>query len=728
MSKGLYIQMFSVHGLLRQENMELGRDADTGGQILYVVEMARHLSGRKEVARVDLFTRLISDKTVSEDYSRSAEEVSEKFRIIRIQCGGKKYHRKELLWDHLDEYVDKTLKFIKREKAVPDLVHGHYADAGYVCMRLSELLGVPFVFTGHSLGRSKRERLNLHGMSDEEMVRKYKIFHRIGVEEEVLKYADLVITSTQQEIEDQYGLYHNRRLPVFRVIPPGINTGKFYPYYYDRLAEGKKDEVQIQARVSILEQLDRFFLHPDRPIVLTLCRPDKRKNITGLIDAYGSDRELQAMANLAVFAGIRKDIASMEENERDVLTEMLLHMDKYDLYGKMAIPKKHDFEHEVPELYRIAAEKGGVFVNAAMTEPFGLTLIEASSCGLPLVATNDGGPRDILKNLENGILVDPSSPREIADAVKEIIANGERWKRFSRNGVVNLEKHYTWKAHVASYLKEIAGLPEPARPGDAPENLRVQMAGKRLTRLNYFLITDIDNTLIGGGEENLERLLALIRENRDRFGFGVATGRTAESAAEYLEELGVMPPDVIISSVGTEIYYGDSRLYDAGWDRHLSRKWNRERIQAVLENFPFLKIQEAETQRRFKLSYYMDPSKENITLIHDALTKNKLRYKLIYSGDRFLDVLPFRASKGKAIRYLSYKWEIPLENIAVCGDTGNDEEMLRGDSLGIVVGNYSPELAVLRGLKNIYFARAPYAGGILEGLEHYGFCERAARG
>ena len=66
---------------------------------------------------------------------------------------------------------------------------------------------------------------------------------------------------------------------------------------------------------------------------------DKRKNITGLIRAYGEDKSLQSMANLAVFAGIRKDITEKEENERDVLTRILLLMDKYDLYGKIAIPK-----------------------------------------------------------------------------------------------------------------------------------------------------------------------------------------------------------------------------------------------------------------------------------------------------------------------------------------------------------------------------------------------------
>jgi len=102
--------MFSIHGLLRAENMELGRDADTGGQIKYVVELARHVAQREEVRRVDLFTRLIADKKVSGDYAREVEEAGPGFRIVRIQCGGRKYIRKELLWPHLDEYIDKTIK------------------------------------------------------------------------------------------------------------------------------------------------------------------------------------------------------------------------------------------------------------------------------------------------------------------------------------------------------------------------------------------------------------------------------------------------------------------------------------------------------------------------------------------------------------------------------------------------------------------------------------------
>jgi sucrose-phosphate synthase len=47
--------------------------------------------------------------------------------------------------------------------------------------------------------------------------------------------------------------------------------------------------------------------------------------------------------------------------------------------------------------------------------------------------------------------------------------------------------------------------------------------------------------------------------------------------------------------------------------------------------------------------------------------------------------------------------------------------MLRGNTLGVVVGNYSPELRRLKGLPRVYFAEGQYAWGILEGMEHYDF-------
>ena len=579
----------------------------------------------------------------------------------------KVYLRKEMLWPFLEEYVDKTIKFIKRNHSFPDIVHGHYPDAGHVAMQLADILGLPFIYTGHSLGRAKKARLLDQGMNDAEMIKRFKIDRRIQAEEQILARADLVVTSTHHEIEEQYRLYDNRSIPQYEVIPPGIDVETFYPYYYDRLDDLERSENTRYAQASMLGELNRFFINPDKPLILALSRPDKRKNISGLVKAYGEDLELQSMANLAVFAGLRKDIDAMADNEKEVLTQMLLAMDKYDLYGKMAIPKKHNFEYEVPALYRIAAENGGVFINPALTEPFGLTLLEASATGLPIVATNDGGPNDIIRNCQNGILVDVSDTVQIATSLRKIVANKGLWKRYSKNGIMNVRKHYTWQSHVSAYARKIKTLTDgnhklvlnTAKPSDA--------IGRRLIQLNHFLITDIDNTLIGDDNSHLESLIRLLRQHRDRIGFGVATGRTSDATRTILKEYGVPDPDVIICSVGSALFYGQSITPSPGWASHIANRWNRDKIVELLRDFDFLEYQEEETQRRFKVSYYMDPAKDRISAIHNRLLKHRCRYTLIYSHDRYLDILPFRASKGKAIRYLSYRWEIPLINFLVCG-------------------------------------------------------------
>ena len=711
--------MFSIHGLIRSENMQLGFDADTGGQIKYVIELCNALSKMKAVERVDLFTRLISDKKVSDDYSNSEEIVNDKFRINRIQCGGRKYIRKELLWPHLDEFVNKTIKYIKKEKRVPDVVHGHYADGGYVAKELSNIFNIPFVFTGHSLGRIKKEKLLNDGLREQDILKHYKINKRIEAEEAVLEKTDLVVTSTTQEVEKQYELYTNYKNARYKVIPPGIDLTKFFPYYDTALSEQEDSEELKFANSSILRELDHFFQFPEKPLILALCRPEKRKNIEGLIKAYGEDFDLQAIANLAIYAGIRKDIEKKEDNEREVLTQMLLLMDKYNLYGKMAIPKKHDFEFEVPELYRIAAKKGGVFVNAALTEPFGITLLESSATGLPLVSTNDGGPNDIIKNCKSGILIDPSSTSEISEAVKKILVHEDLWNKYSRNGILKTREYYSWDSHVESYLtqiKDITKKPDSTDRISVKGNTRI---GKRLTDIEHLLVTDIDNTLLGGEKDDIQYLMKLLKENEGDTGFAVASGRSLDSIKKVLKDNNVISPDIIISSVGSEIHYGSEYYYDKGWESHISKQWKPEKIIEVLKGLDFLEFQPDDAQKKYKISCIMEPVKDYQSIIHNKLNYNGLRYNLIYSHNKYLDILPYRASKGKALKYLSYKWNIALRNIITCGDSGNDEEMLRGDTSAVVVGNYSSELEKLKHSRRIFFSQKKYASGIIDGINHY---------
>ncbi len=721
--QGIYIQLFSIHGLIRGESPELGRDADTGGQVKYVLELARELAANPMVDQVDLVTRLIYDSTLSKQYAEPIEQISDKARIVRIQCGGRKYIRKENLWRHLYEFIDKNLKFIKAEGRVPDIFHGHYADGGYVASEMASIFGVPFIFTGHSMGRHKKNKLLSEGMKEADIDRRYHIDHRIMVEERVIKEAEIIITSTRHEIDKQYALYDNFTSGNYLVNPPGIDIDTFYPYYDTQFSLSPESETFKQAHVDLLLELHRFWVGPQKPFILALCRPDQRKNIAGLLTAYGEDKDLQAIANLAIFAGIRKNINIMEENEREVLTEMLLLMDRYDLYGKLAIPKKHDFSFEVPELYRICAENHGVFVNPALVEPFGLTLIEAASSGLPIVATNDGGPADIIANCDNGILVDPSSTEEISRACKTLLVDNDLWSACSSNGINGVRHYYSWKAHsdttLEIYTKNIHRMHH-----DDPENngsYKSRAFGRKLAAAKQLLFTDIDNILTGD-DDALVLFLDEISQNSDLL-WGIATGRPLDLTLKVLAEYNIPVPDIIICSVGTAIYYcteAGNRL-DGGWDYHISYKWQPDRVKAALADLKIINIQDPENQRPFKISYYMKDDPDMLSEVHKTLQGSKLRYNLIFSNNQFLDILPYRASKGKALRYLSYKWNIPLPQIMVVGESGNDIDLLRGDMCAVVVANHSSELENARGLRKTYFSKEEYAAGILDGMRYYNF-------
>lgn len=721
MNNGYYIQLFSPHGLIRHQNPEIGRDKDTGGQVKYVLEFLENLSQHPQVRKVDLFTRRIIDKRVSSSYEKEIETVNEKARIVRVTCGGNAYRPKESLWDHLDEFVDKTIRFIEKQDDFPNAVHGHYADGNYLAGQISEVFGIPFIATGHSLGRNKQQILLKEGMTADKINEKFNMERRIETEESLLKEADVIIVSTQHEIDTQYGLYTNQKAGRFEMIPPGVNTELFFPFYRYDMPSYKMGLEQEQALYRVNSDIERFLFNPAKPLILSIGRADKRKNFEAIIQAYGQDKELQAMANLAIFAGVRKDIAQMPADEQDILTNLLLLLDKYDLYGKMAIPKKNDPTLEVPEIYRLAARKKGVFVNATPGENFGLTIVEAAACGLPVVASPTGGPKEILEQCENGLLVDVENPVAIADALKKIIADGALWESYSANGILATNQLYSWQAHCTKYVEIIENLFK-RKDKEGLKFANRTAFGKKLAKARQFIISDLDGTLIEGTNvEGLKELKQWIVEHKDEVVFGVASGRNREITEQAFARYDLPTPDVLICSAGSEIYYTEKFIPDNGWESHIDYQWKRKELEKELKKFPGIRMQEPAAQWPFKLSYYVDEnfSEDDMANLYKFLDDRKLRAKLLLTDNKYLDLLPFRASKGNAVRYLSYKWKVPLEHFITAGNSGNDKDMLIGKTKGIVVANYSPELEELRDNKFIYFTKQPLSKGVLEGIHFY---------
>jgi sucrose-phosphate synthase len=711
------IALINIHGLLKGSGLEIGRDSDNGGQTRYVFELAEYLSRHPDVQHVHLVTRLIDDPQLDDAYSLPVEIVNDKLDIRRISFAGKRYRMKEELWEYLDEFVANAIKYFKEENIIPHWIHSHYGDAGYVASELSTLLKVPFAHTGHSLGIAKKQKVRSMGLTEEEGERKFKFSKRIKAENRVLKQASFIITSTAQEIET-YRMYEDHDQAQFKVLPPGVDTEKFLPYYQLNLATDNKEE-EIQRKYWVGEYIEKFLSQPQKPCILALSRPDRRKNLHTLIDVYGKDKELQSLANLVIFAGIRKDIEKMPENEREVLVQILLQMDKYDLYGKLAIPKKHDVENEVATIYRYCAEKRGVFVNLTLHENFGLTLIESASCGIPVVSTKNGGPSEIIPKCENGILVDPLDSGQIKSAIVKILTDEHLWRQYSDSGIINAQKYYSWDKHIHQYMKWVMPVVQKYNQGKVSPPAVVRMKTARM-----LLATDIDGTMISEelGHPGLLELRHIL-ENRDPdFALAYASGRSVKLVEEVIRSFSLPQPDFLVCAVGSQIYYrqGEEYFMDKGWSKYLDRNWNRSELQKRLDHVPFLELQEPEGQNPHKISYYLKDNVWKPGQIDTILGKYRNQVAVIMSHDRYLDILPRRASKGKALKYICKKWSIPYSSLFTAGDSGNDYDMLVGSGNGIIVGNSAPELNILKSGKNLYRAEKEAAAGVLEGLRHFG--------
>jgi sucrose-phosphate synthase len=703
MSGQLYIALLSIHGLIRGRDLELGRDADTGGQTLYVVELAQALARHPDVGRVDLITRRVVDAKVSADYAEPLETLSDHARIVRINAGPEGYLAKEQLWDHLDSFADNLASFFRDGNSQPDLLHSHYADAGYVGAHLANQLGIPLIHTGHSLGRVKRSRLLAVGLRAQEIEERFNMCRRVEAEETTLATAERVITSTHQEIAEQYELYDHYQPEQMRVIPPGTDLEQFTPPVGDEL------------ETALFSDLVQHLQDPVKPLILALSRPDRRKNISALIEAYGQSAELQQLANLLIIAGNRDDIDDLEDGAQEVFHDLLVAIDRHDLYGKVALPKHHQ-RHQVPLIYRIAAATRGVFVNPALTEPFGLTLIEAAASGLPIVATEDGGPRDIIGNCHNGFLIDPLEPDTTTSALLKLLQNPGIWSHCVENGLKGVREHYSWEAHVKRYLELIKPIAQQSeRLVRKPARRRSELYRDRV------IVSDLDQNLIGD-DHSLKQLIDVLYQQRKSVQFIIATGRRLDSALKLMKKHGIPEPDVLVTSSGSEIYHAPKLTADIAWAKHIDFHWAPHKIRQILSDYPGLKTQPKLEQSRFKLSYYIDPEIADLEEIKQRLHQEEQSVHVQMAFGQYLDILPQRASKGMALRYIADRKNIPLESVFVAGGSGADEDMMRGNTLAAVVANrHHEELTQLVDVERIYFCEKSNAAGILEALAYYDF-------
>ena len=180
----------------------------------------------------------------------------------------------------------------------------------------------------------------------------------------------------------------------------------------------------------------------------------------------------------------------MPSGSQKVLTQVLKLIDAYDLYGSVAYPKHHS-QKDISDIYLFAGETRGVFVNIALQEPFGLTVIEAAAHGVPTVATCNGGPVDIMSTLHHGVVVEPTDSDAVANALLSILTSPETWDSMSSSGVKNIMA-YSWPAHCKRYMESMGTENRFIKSGGNQDRTLSGLMQKRLSRLNLLGIVDTE--------------------------------------------------------------------------------------------------------------------------------------------------------------------------------------------------------------------------------------------
>jgi sucrose synthase len=481
------ILIVSPHGYFGQHSV-LGLP-DTGGQVVYILDQVRalekemrsrlRLQGVEVEPKIIIGTRLIP-QAGNTTCNQRLEKVSgcDNTWILRVP-----FHKPSgeivphwisrfEIWPYLEDYArDLERDALAEFTGQPDLIIGNYSDGNLVASLLSQRLNVTQCNIAHALEKTKYLHSDLYWFENDD---KYHFSCQYTADLIAMNSADFIITSTYQEIagtessEGQYesyqtftmpGLYRvingiNLFEPKFNIVSPGANVDVYFPYSeqekrlfslwpeIEKLVYGKMPAKSARGKLK----------DKDKPLIFSMARLDRIKNITGLVEWYGRSARLRSLANLVIVGGYIDAAESGDHEEQAQISQMHALMDKYELDTEMRWLGMRLDKNLSGELYRYIADKRGVFVQPALFEAFGLTIIEAMASGLPTFATIYGGPREIILDRRSGFHIDPNdgdtAASLIADFLERCNEKPEEWNRISSEALARVEAKYTWEKYA----------------------------------------------------------------------------------------------------------------------------------------------------------------------------------------------------------------------------------------------------------------------------------------
>ena len=481
------VVILSPHGYFGQDKV-LGRP-DTGGQVVYILDQVRaleqemrqrlHSQGLDIEPRILVVTRLIPEADgTSCDQPVESIAGTRYARILRVPFrtpdGERVPHwiSRFEIWPYLERFaLDAEQALLAELGGRPDLLIGNYSDGNLVASLMSHRLGVTQCNIAHALEKAKYLYSDLYWQQNEAQ---YHFSCQFTADLIAMNTADFIITSTYQEIggtEDSLGQYESYMAftlpglyrvvqgtdvydPKFNIVSPGADPEVYFP-----AASGERRLTHLQSEIDDLLLGDTMgpdrrgvIAEPEKPFIFSMARLDRIKNLTGLVHWYADCPELRERANLLLVAGHVDPNRSSDIEERSQIEHMHYLMDEYGLDAQVRWLGVQLDKGLAGELYRCIADRRGVFVQPALFEAFGLTVVEAMSSGLPTFATCFGGPLEIIEDGVSGFHIDPNHGDKAAQRIAEFFETCERdpdhWQGIADGGLQRVEERYTWRLYA----------------------------------------------------------------------------------------------------------------------------------------------------------------------------------------------------------------------------------------------------------------------------------------
>lgn len=406
---------------------------DSGGQNVYVAQIAKHLAARGYA--VDVFTRRDSERL-----PEVADWVSG-IRIVHVPAGPPRMIPKEEMLPYMPEFADYLRRFFCCQRGAYDIIHANFWMSGLVACELKKALNIPFVITFHALGRVRRAH---QGSAD------HFPDDRFTIEDRIVADADCILAECPQDEEDLIRHYNADPAKIVSV-PCGFDPMEMSP---------------------ISKPLARFALNlpTDERVIVQLGRMVPRK---------GVDTAIRGFARLVHRHGLpaRLLIVGGESEEPDPkITPELGRLQAVAAEEKVAdcVTFVGRRGRETLKYYYSAAD---VFVTVPWYEPFGITPVEAMACGTPVIGANVGGIKYSVRDGETGYLVPPNDPEQLGERLAHLYRHPKLLGMLSRQAIRRANDLFTWErvaAGVAAAYEHVLTTGGTPRNDDAEQVAAVE--------------------------------------------------------------------------------------------------------------------------------------------------------------------------------------------------------------------------------------------------------------